>query len=101
MSSNHSVTHQAHKNGLYIVGVITTSKALFKGGQFLDPPPLSQVGLTYGWKNKKQSSGPIELDLEAGNLVSFFIVWTSSNDPMFCIVIVFCKFKCLVLFHME
>ena len=28
-----------------------------------------QVGITYGWKNKKQLSGPIELDLEAGNLV--------------------------------
>ena len=82
------------------MGVITTSKALFKGGGVPGATPC-QVGLTYRWKNKKQSSGPIELDLEAGNLVSFFIVWTSSNDPMFCIVIVFCKFKCLVLFHME
>ena len=25
--------------------------------------------LTLGWKNEKQPSGPIELDLEAGNLV--------------------------------
>jgi len=25
--------------------------------------------LTFGWKNEKQPSGPIELDLEAGNLV--------------------------------
>ena len=24
----------------------------------------------FGWKNEKQPSGPIELDLEAGNLVS-------------------------------
>ena len=29
--------------------------------------------LTLGWKNKKQPSGPIELDLEAGNLVYFYI----------------------------
>ena len=28
-------------------------------------------GLTLGWKNEKQPSGPIELDLEAGNLVLF------------------------------
>ena len=27
--------------------------------------------LTFGWKNEKQPSGPIELDLEAGNLVYF------------------------------
>ena len=26
---------------------------------------------TLGWKNEKQPSGPTELDLEAGNLVSF------------------------------
>ena len=26
--------------------------------------------LIFGWKNEKQPSGPIELDLEAGNLVS-------------------------------
>ena len=25
--------------------------------------------LTLGWKNEKRPSGPIELDLEAGNLV--------------------------------
>ena len=25
--------------------------------------------LIFGWKNEKQPSGPIELDLEAGNLV--------------------------------
>ena len=75
MSSNHLETHQAHKNGLYyylflyIVGVITTSKALFKEGGGGPGAPPCQVGLTYRWKNKKQSSGPIELDLEAGNLV--------------------------------
>ena len=28
--------------------------------------------LTLGWKNEKQPSGPIELDLEAGNLVALF-----------------------------
>ena len=31
----------------------------------LTPPPL----LTLGWKNKKRRCGPIELDLEADNLV--------------------------------
>ena len=41
----------------------------FSRGGIPGSPPLSQVGLTYGWKNKKQPSGPIELDLEAGNLV--------------------------------
>ena len=35
----------------------------------LEPPfPLSWT-LTIGWKNKKQLFGPIELDIEAGNLV--------------------------------
>ena len=35
----------------------------------LEPPfPLSWT-LTLGWKNKKQLFGPIELDIEAGNLV--------------------------------
>jgi len=28
--------------------------------------------LIFGWKNEKQPSGPIELDLEAGNLVIKF-----------------------------
>ena len=30
---------------------------------------ILSLTLTLGWKNKKQPSGPIELDLEAGNLV--------------------------------
>ena len=30
--------------------------------------------LTLGCKNEKQPSGPIELDLEAGNLVMFYFV---------------------------
>ena len=30
------------------------------------------LSLTLGWKNEKRPSGPIELDLEAGNLVSLF-----------------------------
>ena len=29
------------------------------------------LNLTLGFKNKKRPSGPIELDLEAGNLVNF------------------------------
>ena len=29
--------------------------------------------LTLWWKNKKQPSGPIELDLEAGNLVLVYL----------------------------
>ena len=47
------------------------------------PPPISSnttcivkvivsLTLTLGWKYKKQPSGPVELDLEAGNLVIFF-----------------------------
>ena len=32
-------------------------------------PPLLSLTLTLGCKNEKQPSGPIELDLEAGNLV--------------------------------
>ena len=30
---------------------------------------IVSLTLTLGWKNKKQPSGPIELDLKAGNLV--------------------------------
>ena len=30
---------------------------------------ILSLTLTLGWKNEKQPSGPIELDLEAGNLV--------------------------------
>ena len=30
---------------------------------------ILSLTLTLGWKNKKRPSGPIELDLEAGNLV--------------------------------
>ena len=43
-------------------------KSTFQGGGSWSPPPC-QVGLTYGWKNRKQPSGPLELDLEASNLV--------------------------------
>ena len=32
---------------------------------------IVSLTLTLGWKNKKQPSGPTELDLEAGNLVKF------------------------------
>ena len=39
-----------------------------------EAPPPCQVGLTYGWKNRKQPSGPIELDLEASNLVAFNLI---------------------------
>ena len=35
--------------------------------------------LTVGWKNEKQPSGPIELDLEAGNLVTHLKVITASQ----------------------
>ena len=35
------------------------------------PKDMLSLTLTLGGKNKKQPSGPIELDLEAGNLVSF------------------------------
>ena len=31
---------------------------------------ILSLTLTLGWKNEKQPSGPIELDLGAGNLVS-------------------------------
>ena len=34
---------------------------------------ILSLTLTLGWKNEKQPSGPIELDLEAGNLVSLNI----------------------------
>ena len=38
--------------------------------------------LTLGWKNEKRPSGPTELDLEAGNLVSSYLFisfpWTTS-----------------------
>ena len=34
--------------------------------------------LTFGWKNEKQPSGPIELDLEAGNLVLVCFLQKSS-----------------------
>ena len=30
---------------------------------------ILSLTLTLGWKNEKRPSGPIELDLEAGNLV--------------------------------
>ena len=30
---------------------------------------ILSLTLTLGWKNKKRPSGPIELDLEAGNFV--------------------------------
>ena len=30
--------------------------------------------LIFGWKNEKQPSGPIELDLEASNLVAFNLI---------------------------
>ena len=54
---------------LYMWGSLQHQK-YFSSGGFLEPPlPPCQVGLTYGWKSKKQPSGPIELDLEAGNLV--------------------------------
>ena len=33
---------------------------------------ILSLTLTLGWKNGKRPSGPIELDLEAGNLVSIF-----------------------------
>ena len=38
--------------------------------------------LTLGWKNEKRPSGPIELDLEAGNLV-LFCVYSAEAVPMF------------------
>ena len=50
-------------------GSLQHQKHFSRGGGFLEPLPPYQVWLTYGWKNKKQPSGPIELDLEAGNLV--------------------------------
>ena len=34
---------------------------------------MLSLTLTLGWKNKKRPSGPIELDLEAGNLVFILI----------------------------
>ena len=43
---------------------------------------ILSLTLTLGWKNEKQPSGPIELDLEAGNLVIiinilllYYILW--------------------------
>ena len=38
--------------------------------------------LTLGFKNEKRPSGPIELDLEAGNLV-LFCVYSAEAVPMF------------------
>ena len=32
---------------------------------------MLSLTLTLGWKNEKQPFGPIELDLEAGNLVQY------------------------------
>ena len=34
---------------------------------------ILSLTLTLGCKNKKQPSGPIELDLEAGNLVTYIL----------------------------
>ena len=47
---------------------------------------ILSLTLTLGWKNKKQSSGPIELDLEAGNLVdskSSFTLFSMSCSVYF------------------
>ena len=34
---------------------------------------MLSLTLTLGWKNEKRPSGPIELDLEAGNIVKILI----------------------------
>ena len=59
-----SLQHQKHFSG---------------GGRVPGAQPPCQVGLTYGWKNKKQPSGPIELDLEAGNLVHYHYEFPKHN----------------------
>ena len=48
--------------------VFSNSKKGFFNDEGLLKDMLS-LTLTLGWKNEKQPSGPIELDLEAGNLV--------------------------------
>ena len=51
---------------------VLPSQSYVKKGFFNDEVLLKDIlslTLTLGWKNKKQPSGPIELDLEAGNLV--------------------------------
>ena len=40
---------------------------------------ILSLTLTLGWKNEKQPSGPIELDLEAGNLVLFLFSKASES----------------------
>ena len=44
------------------------TKKVFFNDEVLLKDILS-LTLTLGWKNEKRPSGPIELDLEAGNLV--------------------------------
>ena len=39
--------------------------------------------LILGWKNKKQPTGPIELDLEAGNLVITLIIMPTQTYSEF------------------
>ena len=44
---------------------------------------ILSLTLTLGWKNEKRPSGPIELDLEAGNLVHFVISAVSVQFSVF------------------
>ena len=46
---------------------------------------LVSLTLTLGWKNEKQPYGPIELDLEAGNLVHFNFIF--ANPKTFPLVL--------------
>ena len=47
------------------------------------------VTLTFGCKNKKQASGLIELDLEAGNLVYTLFISFYLKAPFYLFIICF------------
>ena len=73
-------------------GVKTTfaKKAAFLDhGYILLFKDIVSWALTLGWKNKKQPSGPTELDLEAGNLVqvqNYYLLQLCSFGQKFSVI---------------
>ena len=60
-----------HKKQHYLKWLEMTSNVFSDHGfHFCQLKPTSPPPLTLGCKNKKQPFGPIELDLEAGNLIT-------------------------------